>query len=250
MDVTLSNSKALPLLSNYIKLWERNVTIVAMNNESIQTSGLMLAWSSCYIKELIISATNHQVLEPVTLFLTDYDLKLVNVLLEYLSTGFGNCQSQEDYDKLCELLNLLKIKTTFEPSIEVKEPIIKSEVVINEDSFSEFDAIDKSEVQDQILEEPTVKMKLRKFQSDSECHICLCVCGTDDKLRSHFQDRHPNERPFICEYNNCVATFNYRHTLRTHIKLLHLQKSKKTSPAIQMSGLSQALCKSIKIGYA
>ena len=34
----------------------------------------------------------------------------------------------------------------------------------------------------------------------------------------HFDDLHPNKRPFLCEYENCGASFDLRSDLRIHLK--------------------------------
>ena len=226
MSVHFSGSNNSNELINNLKQNHGDLTIIGKGNQKIHTSLLNFVLSSYYLEDLILTATNDQPFEQVTIYLIDYDLKLVSVLLEYVSTGLANCENLEDFEEMSEMLKLLKIKSTLQSSNDVNDTIIKSEVILKDESISGSDSItDKANEQDQILEEP--KIKLRQFRSVNECHICQYICTTDTELSSHFKIEHPNERPYACEYDNCMATFNHRQKLRGHIKQLHLRKSKK-----------------------
>ena len=137
----------------------------------------------------------------MTIYLFDYDVKVLQILLDYVSTGIGECDNEENYSNMVELLNQLKIKS-------IKESVnIKSELT---------EMVENNEIEN------------HKSKKDHSCHVCGKEFKTDRALVIHFKNVHPKDRPFFCDNRDCGgAVFNLRHQLRYHIKQVHQNMSKK-----------------------
>ena len=148
MSVQLTRSDHFNELISHLKQNKRDLTIIGKGSEKIQVSLLNIVLSSYYLEDLIMLATNSQPFEPVTIYLIDYDINLINILLEYTCTGIGQCETQSDYQDLIELTHLLQIKSTH-PSIKIDTIIHK--IKLEDDSIDISENI--KEDHDSILDE-------------------------------------------------------------------------------------------------
>ena len=180
-----------------------DITIVGKDNETIQTNVLNLALSSYYMEDLIFTATNGQTTDPVTLYLIDYSVELINFLLDYICTGIANCTNKVDYDDLIELINILQIKSVSSSSngndVKPEFPcrVIKEEKFEEDDeNDDDFSASNSPETPVDVsiyVEEPYVGLENRvvnemegKVGFKNQCYLCEGYFSSDPDLINHF----------------------------------------------------------------
>ena len=94
---------------SYFSKHHKDLTIVSKDNHCLQTSSLLLTMTSNYIKP-----TLHQLLFNSfgisTLYLKDFTHSVLQIFIQFISTGVAKCSTQSQFQELNELIQLLDIK--------------------------------------------------------------------------------------------------------------------------------------------